>query len=167
MGRATDFLKHASRVRAPLILCGFSDKYPCFSQINVTRRSRSVWTLISHRATRCALLIHSLISCPRIEYTPTALFWRIALIIHFAISLLSGTHLHLSQVKHVKVKCLAQEYNVPILREEKHDISLQAKQDSKPHGRQRHLQIASGWFWEIHVYYFYQSKCNVISENLN
>ena len=46
---------------------------------------------------------------------------------HIAISVLPATHLHLSQVKHVRIKCLAQGHNidnVPILRGEKHDISL-------------------------------------------
>ena len=31
---------------------------------------------------------------------------------HIATSVLSGTHLHLSQVKHGRVKCLGQEHNI-------------------------------------------------------
>ena len=31
---------HASRVQTPLNVRGISEKYPCFSHINVTRRSR-------------------------------------------------------------------------------------------------------------------------------
>ena len=34
------------------------------------------------------------------------------IIIHIAISVLSGTHFHLSQVKHLRVKCLAQGHNI-------------------------------------------------------
>ena len=34
------------------------------------------------------------------------------LIVHIATSVLSGTHLHLSQMKHGRVKCLAQEHNI-------------------------------------------------------
>ena len=37
---------------------------------------------------------------------------RIELIIHITISVLPGTHFHLSQVKHLRVKCLAQEHNI-------------------------------------------------------
>ena len=50
----------------------------------------------------------------------------IELIVHIAISVLPGTHSHLSQVKHLRVKCLAQGYtiNVPRLRGEIHDFSL-------------------------------------------
>ena len=56
-------------------------------------------------------------------------FRHIELIIHIAISVLPGTHFHLSQVKHLRVKCLAKEAtqhlnSVPRLRGEKHDISL-------------------------------------------
>ena len=39
-------------------------------------------------------------------------FRRIELIVHIAIAVLSGTHLHLSQMKHVRVECLAQGHNI-------------------------------------------------------
>ena len=39
-------------------------------------------------------------------------FWRIKLIIHIAISVLPGTHFYLSQVKHLRVKCLAQGQSI-------------------------------------------------------
>ena len=58
------------------------------------------------------------------EHTVLQPFRRIKLIVHIAISVLPGTHFHLSQVKHLRVKCLAQGHNVPRLRGEKHDISL-------------------------------------------
>ena len=43
------------------------------------------------------------------ELTVRQPFRRIELIIHLAISILPGTHFHLSQVKHLRVKCLAQD----------------------------------------------------------
>ena len=60
------------------------------------------------------------------EHTYLQSFRRIELIIHIAISVLPSTHFHLCQVKHLRVKCLAQghPHNVPRLRGEKHDISL-------------------------------------------
>ena len=42
------------------------------------------------------------------EHTVLQTFQRIELIVHIAISVLPGTHFHLSQVKHLRVKCLAQ-----------------------------------------------------------
>ena len=39
------------------------------------------------------------------EHTVLQPFRRIELIIHIAISVLPGTHFHLSQVKHLRVKC--------------------------------------------------------------
>ena len=42
------------------------------------------------------------------EHTVLQPFRRIELIVHIAISVLSGTHFHLSQVTHWRVKCLAQ-----------------------------------------------------------
>ena len=41
------------------------------------------------------------------EHTVLQPFRRIELIIHIAIYILPGTHFHLSQVKHLRVKCLA------------------------------------------------------------
>ena len=59
------------------------------------------------------------------EHTVLQPFQRIELIVHIAISVLLGTHLHLSQVKHFRVNCLAQGHNILArLRGEKHDISL-------------------------------------------
>ena len=71
---------------------------------------------------------------------------RIGIIVHIAISVLPGTHLHLSQVKHARAKCLARAHrhrsNVPTLRGEKHDMSLKTclKWGLNPHGRQRQSQ---------------------------
>ena len=42
------------------------------------------------------------------EHTVLRPFRRIELIVHIAITVLPGTHFHLSQVKHLRVKCLAQ-----------------------------------------------------------
>ena len=42
------------------------------------------------------------------EHTVLQPFLRIELIIHIAISVLTGTHFHLRQVKQLRVKCLAQ-----------------------------------------------------------
>ena len=42
------------------------------------------------------------------EHTVPQPFRRIELIVEISISVLPGTHLHLSQVKHVRVKSLAQ-----------------------------------------------------------
>ena len=42
------------------------------------------------------------------EHTVLQPFRRIELIVHIAISVLPGTHFHLSQVEHLRVKCLAQ-----------------------------------------------------------
>ena len=59
------------------------------------------------------------------EHTVLQPFRRIELIVHIAIYVLPGTHIYLSQVKHLRVKCLAQHLkNVPRLGGEKHDISL-------------------------------------------
>ena len=71
--------------------------------------------------------MHALFQLPfwSIQHLQPCQRWE--LIAHIAISVLPGTHFLLSQVKHVRVKCLAQGHNmnnVPILRGEKHDISL-------------------------------------------
>ena len=46
------------------------------------------------------------------EHKILQLFRRIELIVHIAISVLLGTHFHLSQVKQLRVKCLAQGHNI-------------------------------------------------------
>ena len=46
------------------------------------------------------------------EHTVLQPFRCIELIVHIAISVLPGTHFHLSQVKHLRVKCLAQGHNI-------------------------------------------------------
>ena len=46
------------------------------------------------------------------EHTVLQPFRRIELIVHIAISGLSGTHFHLNQVKHLKVKCLDQGHTI-------------------------------------------------------
>ena len=61
------------------------------------------------------------------EHTVLQPFRRIELIIHITISVLPGTHFHLSQVKHLRVKCLAQGYNIETMSqdwERRHSISL-------------------------------------------
>ena len=59
--------------------------------------------------------VHSFsISTPFLEYTALAAIS--ALVTNRTHShLLPGTRLHLSQVKHLKVKCLAQEHNIEIM----------------------------------------------------
>ena len=46
------------------------------------------------------------------EHTVLQPFQRIELIEHIAISVLPGTHFHLSQVNHLRVKCLAKEHTI-------------------------------------------------------
>ena len=46
------------------------------------------------------------------EHTVLQPFRRIELTIHIVISLLPGTHVYLSQVKHVRVKCLSQGHSI-------------------------------------------------------
>ena len=56
------------------------------------------------------------ISTPRKAYSPAAIWGAVR-----------GTHLHLSQERHMRVKCFAQRhknYNVSILRAEINDISV-------------------------------------------
>ena len=43
------------------------------------------------------------------DHTVLQPFRRIELILHIALSVLPGTHFHLSQVKHLRVKCLARD----------------------------------------------------------
>ena len=57
------------------------------------------------------LLIHVPFQLPG-EHTVLHPFRRIELIVHIAISVLPGTHFHLSQVKHLRVKCLAQGHTI-------------------------------------------------------
>ena len=61
-------------------------------------------------------------------HTVLQLFWRIELIVYIAISVLPGTHLYLSQVKHVRVKYFAKRHkhrnSLPALIGGKHDISI-------------------------------------------
>ena len=46
------------------------------------------------------------------EHTVLQPFRHIELIVHIPISVLSGTHFHLSQVKHLTAKCIAQGHNI-------------------------------------------------------
>ena len=46
------------------------------------------------------------------EHTVLQLFRCIELIVYIAISVLPGTQFHLSQVKHLRVKCLAQGHTI-------------------------------------------------------
>ena len=50
-------------------------------------------------------------------------FRRIGLIVHISISVQLGTHYHLSQVKHLRVKCLAQGHTIETMSQD-WDISL-------------------------------------------
>ena len=85
-------------------------------------------------------------SQPHGEHTVLQPFRRIELIIHIAIYVLPGTHFHLSQVKHLRAKCLAQGHNIETMSqywEWRNMIILWkscTKRDSKSHGRQRHWQ---------------------------
>ena len=79
------------------------------------------------------------------EHTVLQPFRRIELTVHIAIFVLPGTHFH--QVKHLRVKCLAQGHpiNVPRLRGEKHDISLEILHQAgfETARQQRHRQSAT------------------------
>ena len=83
------------------------------------------------------------------EHTVLQPFRRIELIVHIAISVLPGTHFHLSQVKHLRVKCLAQGHTILTMSQDwegRNMIFLWkscTKRDSKPHGRQRHRHSAT------------------------
>ena len=46
------------------------------------------------------------------EHTVLQPFLRIELIVHIAISVLPDTYFHLSQLKHLRVECLAQGHNI-------------------------------------------------------
>ena len=81
-------------------------------------------------------------------------FWRLELIVHIAISVLPGTHLHLSEVSQARVKwhnieTLSQQSFCPTMRGDKHDtISLTTctKMELNPHDRhanaKRHAEHA-------------------------
>ena len=61
------------------------------------------------------------------EHTVLQPFRRIELIIHIAIFVLPGTHFHLRQVKHLRVKCLARGHNIkqcPNIERGKHDLTV-------------------------------------------
>ena len=85
------------------------------------------------------------------EHTVRQPFRRIKLIVHIAISVLPGrpTHFHLNQVKHLRVKCLAQGHTILTMSKDwegRNMIYLWkscTKRVSKPHGRQRHRQSAT------------------------
>ena len=91
------------------------------------------------------LFIHVPFQLPE-EHTVLQSFRRIELIVHIAISVLPGTHFHLSQVEHLRVKCLAQGHTILTTSQDwewRNMIFLWkscTKRDSKPHGRQRHQE---------------------------
>ena len=58
------------------------------------------------------MFIHVPFQLPCWSIQHLQLLWRQGQVAHFAISVLPGTYLHLSQVKHVRVKCLAQGHNI-------------------------------------------------------
>ena len=80
------------------------------------------------------------------EHTVLQPFRRIEFIVHIAISVLPGTHFHLSQVKHLRVKCLAQGHIILTMAQDWEGRNMMflwkfyTKRYSKPHGRQRHRQ---------------------------
>ena len=82
------------------------------------------------------------------EHTVLQPFRRIGLIVYIAISVLPGTHFYLSQVKHLRVKCLAQGHNIETMSQDWEGRNMiflwksYTKRDSKPPGRQRHRQSA-------------------------
>ena len=77
------------------------------------------------------------------EHTVLQPFRRIELIVHIAISVLPGTHFHLSQVKHLRVKSLAQGHNILTISQDwegRNMIFLRkscTKRDSKPRDSKR------------------------------
>ena len=94
------------------------------------------------------LFIHVPFQLPG-EHTLLQPFRRIEFIVHIAISVLPGTHFYLSQVKHLRVKCLAQGHTILTMSQDwegRNMIFLWkscTKRDSKPHGRQRHRHSAT------------------------
>ena len=82
---------------------------------------------------RVSFLLHG-------ENTVLQPFRRIELIVHIAISVLPGTHFHLSQVKHLRVKCLGQGHNILTMSQDWEGRNMLflwkfcTKRDSKPHG---------------------------------
>ena len=86
------------------------------------------------------------------EHTVLQPFRRIDLIIHIAISVLPVTQFILSQMKHLRTKCLAQGHTskqCPQYWEGKHYIYL--------HGRQRHWQNSS--LNTKHLFNIYSLQC--------
>ena len=72
------------------------------------------------------------------EHTVLQQFPSIKIIVHIGISVLPCTNLHMSQVKHLRVKCLAQKYIIETM-------SHYWEGRSRPHGRQRHWQSCTLW----------------------
>ena len=95
--------------------------YSLISSLKTYRRTLhfTTWSL--------DLFIHMPFQLPA-EHKVLQPFRRIELIVHIAISALPGTHFHLSQVRHLRVKCLAQGHTILIMSQDregrKHDISL-------------------------------------------
>ena len=52
------------------------------------------------------------------EHTVLQPFLRIELIIHIAITVLTGSHFHLSQVNQLRVKCLAQGLKIKTMHQD-------------------------------------------------
>ena len=79
--------------------------YSLISSLKTYRRTLhfTTWSL--------DLLIHVPFQLPA-EHRVLQPFRRIELIVHIAISALPGTHFYLSQVRHLRVKCLAQEHTI-------------------------------------------------------
>ena len=109
---------HIVRIRLllslePIILCRRPIKgkgkgavfYSLISNLKTYHRTLhfTLWSL--------DLFIHVPFQLPR-EHTVLRPFRRIELIVHIAISVLPGTHFHLSQVKHLRVKCLAEGHTI-------------------------------------------------------
>ena len=73
-------------------------------------------------------------------------FRRIELIVRIAISVLPGTDFHLSQVKHLMMRCHAQGHNIETMSQDWEGRNMTflwkswTKRNSKSHDRQRHRQ---------------------------
>ena len=96
--------------------------YSLISSLKTYHRLFTFYPLVTEPFHPCA------ISTPQTAW-PTVLqpLRRIELMVHIAIPVLPGTHFHLSQVKRLRVTCLAQGHNIltmsPRLRGEEHDTS--------------------------------------------
>ena len=105
----------------PICSTPFSIEKFAFSMLIIVKVKVQVYSLISSLKTYHPTLNltpppRSLVLFIRVpfqlhgEHTVLQPFRRIELIVHIAISVLPATHFHLSQVKHLRVKCLYVSY---------------------------------------------------------